>query len=61
MFNCFLSLFVSVQFSDAHVNVLSVVVFFGLNKCLVKNKGGTLLFGDPLSELWHSILTVTVF
>jgi len=30
MFNCFLSLFVSVQFSDANVNVLSVFVFFSL-------------------------------
>jgi len=30
MFNCFLSLFVSVQLSDAYVNVLSIVVFFSL-------------------------------
>ena len=31
MFNCFLSLSVSVQVSDAHVNVLSIIVFFSLN------------------------------
>jgi len=31
VFNCFLSLFVSVQVSDAYVNVLSIVVFFSLN------------------------------
>jgi len=31
MFNCLLSLFVSVQFSDAYVNVLSVIVFFSLD------------------------------
>ena len=30
MSNRFLSLFVSVQVSDAHVNVLSIVVFFSL-------------------------------
>jgi len=28
MFNCFLSLFVSVQVSHAYVNVLSIIVFF---------------------------------
>jgi len=31
MFNCFLSLFVSVQVSDAYVNILSITVFFSLN------------------------------
>jgi uncharacterized membrane protein len=31
MFNCFLSFFVSVQVSDAYVNVLSIIVFFSLN------------------------------
>jgi len=31
MFNCFLSLSVSVPVSDACVNVLSIVVFFSLN------------------------------
>jgi len=31
MFNCFLSLFVSVQVSDAYVNILSIVVFFSPN------------------------------
>ena len=31
MFNCFLSLSVSVPVSDAFVNVLSIVVFFILN------------------------------
>jgi len=31
MFICFLSLFVSIQVSDAYVNVLSIVVFFSLN------------------------------
>jgi len=31
MFNCFLSLSVSVPVSDAFVNVLSIVVFFNLN------------------------------
>jgi len=31
MFNCFISLFVSVQVSDAYVNVLSIVVFFSFN------------------------------
>ena len=31
MFNCFLSLFVSVQVSDAYVNFLFIIVFFSLN------------------------------
>jgi len=31
MFNCFLSLFVSVQISDAFVNVLFIIALFGLN------------------------------
>jgi len=31
MFNCFLTLFVSVQVSDVYVNVLSIIVFFNLN------------------------------
>jgi hypothetical protein len=31
MFIWFLSLFVSIQVSDAYVKVLSVIVFFGLN------------------------------
>jgi len=31
MFNCSLSIFVSVPVSDAYVNILSVVVFFSLN------------------------------
>ena len=31
MFNCFLSLFVSVQVSDAYVTILSIIVFFSLN------------------------------
>ena len=31
MFNCFLSLFVSVQVSYAYVNALSLIVFFSLN------------------------------
>ena len=31
MFICFLFLFVSVQVSDAYVNVLSFIVFFSLN------------------------------
>jgi len=31
MFNCFLFLFVSVQVSNAYVNVLSIIVFFSLN------------------------------
>ena len=31
MFNCFLSLFVSVQVSDEYVNVLFIIVFFSLN------------------------------
>jgi len=31
MFNCFLSLFVSVQVSDVYVNVLFIIVFFSLN------------------------------
>ena len=31
MFNCFLSLFVSVPVSDAHVNVLCIVVLFSVN------------------------------
>ena len=35
MFNCSLSLFVSVQVSDAYVNVLSIIVFFSLNFSLV--------------------------
>jgi hypothetical protein len=31
MFICFLSLFVSIQVSDAFVKVLSIIVFFSLN------------------------------
>ena len=31
MFICFLSQFVSIQVSDAHVKVLSIIVFFSLN------------------------------
>jgi len=31
MFNCFLSLFVNIQISDAYVNVLSIIVLFSLN------------------------------
>jgi hypothetical protein len=31
MCNCFLSLFVSVQVSDAYTNILSIIVFFSLN------------------------------
>ena len=31
MFICFLSLFVSIQISDAYVKVLSIIVFFSLN------------------------------
>jgi hypothetical protein len=31
MFNFFLSLFVSIEVSDAYVNVLSIVVFCSLN------------------------------
>jgi len=31
MFNCFLSLFVSVQVSDPYVNVLFIIVFISLN------------------------------
>jgi len=31
MFICFLSPFVSVQVSDAYVNVLCIIVFFSLN------------------------------
>ena len=31
MFNCFLTLFVSGQVSDAYVNVLSITLFFNLN------------------------------
>jgi hypothetical protein len=31
MFNWFLSLFVSVEVSDAYVNVLSIIVFFSIN------------------------------
>jgi hypothetical protein len=31
MFNCFLSVFVSVEVSDAYVNVLSIIVFFSIN------------------------------
>jgi hypothetical protein len=30
MFNCFLSLFASVEVSDACVNILSIIVFFGV-------------------------------
>jgi len=35
MFNCFLSVFVSVQVSDAYVNVLSIIVFFSLNSLVM--------------------------
>jgi hypothetical protein len=31
MFNCFLPLFVSVEVSDAYVNVLSIIVFSSIN------------------------------
>ena len=31
MFKCFLSLFVSIQVSDAYVNVLSIIVFCSVN------------------------------
>ena len=31
MFICFLSLFVSIQVSDAYVKVYSIIVFFSLN------------------------------
>ena len=31
MFNCFLSHFVSVQVSDAYVNILSIIVFCSIN------------------------------
>ena len=31
MFICFLSLFVSIQVSDAYVKVLSIIMFFSLN------------------------------
>jgi len=31
MFNCFLSLFVSVLVPDAYVKVLSIIVFFSIN------------------------------
>jgi putative flippase GtrA len=31
MFNCFLSLFVSVNVSDAYVKVLTIIVFFIIN------------------------------
>ena len=31
MFICFLSLFVSIQVSDAYVNILSVILLFSLN------------------------------
>jgi hypothetical protein len=31
MFICCLSIFVSIQVSDAYVNVLSIIVFFSLN------------------------------
>jgi len=35
MFNCFPSVFVSVQVYDAYVNVLSIIVFFSLNVSFV--------------------------
>src|SRR5215510_1296041 len=31
MFNCFLSVFVSIQVSDVYVNVLCIIVFFSIN------------------------------
>jgi hypothetical protein len=31
MFNCFLSLFVSVKVCDTYVNGLSIIVFFSIN------------------------------
>jgi hypothetical protein len=31
MFNCFISLFVSVEVSGTYVNVLSIIVFFSIN------------------------------
>jgi hypothetical protein len=37
MFICFLSVFVSVQDSDAYVTVLSVIVFFNVNFSFFKH------------------------
>jgi hypothetical protein len=39
MFNCFLSLFVSVNVSDAYVNILSIIVFFSISFSFLEIKG----------------------
>jgi hypothetical protein len=38
MFNCFLSLFVSVEVSDAYVNVMSITVTFSINFSVLDNR-----------------------
>jgi hypothetical protein len=38
MFNYFVSLFVSVEVSDAYVNVLSIIVFFSINFSVMDNR-----------------------
>ena len=59
MFNSFLSLFVSVQISDAYVNVLSIIVFFSLNfsffdKFSFKKKKIQKLENYPEESVQHS-------
>ena len=49
MFNCFLSLYVSVQVSDAYGNVLSIIVFFSLN----------FSFFDKTKQSWWCIFILT--
>ena len=55
MFNCFLSLFVSVQVSDAHVKVLSIIVFFSLNFSFFD------IFLFLKKRLYHKIYFVSIF
>jgi hypothetical protein len=57
MFNYFLSLFVSVQVSDAYVNVLSIIVFFSLNFCFFD----MLLFLKKFCTLKYVLLAFLFF
>jgi len=55
MFNCFLSVFVSVQVSDAYINVFSIIVFFSLNFSFLD------MFLFFKKKFWHKIYYVSIF
>jgi hypothetical protein len=62
MFNYFLFIFVSIEFSDAYVNVLSIIVFFSINfsflymflflknVCSIKPSHYSIIQGDSLAR-----------